>query len=273
MKLPAFVFYPGDWMKDPALRSVTLTARGLWIDMLCLMFESPRRGYLQLANGSRPTPEQLARMVGCSAEDVTRALQELLAAGVYSDTAHGMLSRRMLRDEEQRAKTRERVRKFRNGGVTPPSRPPEDETENDSSGSGSFPLPENPKANAPKPRAPEDLTPPPGGWPQAEPVGMGTDGRTPGFRRFLEAYPPAGRQPSLARQWVALGLEPIADQVLQGLALWKACEQWNTGYGMSMRRFLEDRKWNDAPPPPKGDGKPKAPDFAAIVAAQRGGKK
>jgi hypothetical protein len=45
MKLPSFQFYPGDWMKDPALRSVSLEARGLWIDMLCLLFESGRRGY------------------------------------------------------------------------------------------------------------------------------------------------------------------------------------------------------------------------------------
>ena len=43
MKLPSFQFYPGDWMKDPGLRSVSLEARGLWIDMLCLLFESGRR--------------------------------------------------------------------------------------------------------------------------------------------------------------------------------------------------------------------------------------
>ncbi len=44
MKLPSFQFYPGDWMKDPSLRSVSLEARGLWMDMLCLLFESVRRG-------------------------------------------------------------------------------------------------------------------------------------------------------------------------------------------------------------------------------------
>ena len=45
------VFYPGDWFKDPALRSVSLAARGLWIDMLCLMFEGDHRGYLPHATG------------------------------------------------------------------------------------------------------------------------------------------------------------------------------------------------------------------------------
>ena len=82
MKLPSFQFYPGDWMKDPGLRSVSLEARGLWIDMLCLLFESGRRGYLQHATGKPVTNEQLARMTGSSPEQVSRLLQELEGQGV-----------------------------------------------------------------------------------------------------------------------------------------------------------------------------------------------
>ena len=44
MKLPSFGSIPADWMKDPALRSVSLEARGLWMDMLCLLFESVAQG-------------------------------------------------------------------------------------------------------------------------------------------------------------------------------------------------------------------------------------
>ncbi len=104
MKLPSFQFYPGDWMKDPALRSVSLEARGLWIDMLCLLFESGRRGYLQHATGKPVSDEQLARMTGGSAEQVSRLLRELEDSGVFSRTEHGMIySRRMIRDERKRA--------------------------------------------------------------------------------------------------------------------------------------------------------------------------
>lgn len=96
-------FYPGDWLKDPAVRSVSLAARGLWTDMLCLMHESPRRGYLQHANGKPVTAEQLARMTGCSTDEVSRLLQELEDAGVFSCTDHGVIySRRMVRDEKIR---------------------------------------------------------------------------------------------------------------------------------------------------------------------------
>jgi hypothetical protein len=61
MKLPSFQSYPSDWMKDPGLRSVSLEARGLWIDILCLIFESGRRGYLQHATGKAVSGEQLPR--------------------------------------------------------------------------------------------------------------------------------------------------------------------------------------------------------------------
>lgn len=102
-KLPSMQFYPGDWMKDPALRSVGLAARGLWIDMLCLMFESHRRGYLLHVTGKPVTPEQLARMVGGSAGEVSQLLQELEDCGVFSRTEHGAIySRRLERDEQRR---------------------------------------------------------------------------------------------------------------------------------------------------------------------------
>ena len=99
-------------MKDPALRSCSIAARGLWMDMLCLMFESDRRGFLQAPSGTPYSPEQLARMTGCSADEVSRLLAELETSGVFSRTAHGTIfSRRLKRDEEQRADHRARQSK------------------------------------------------------------------------------------------------------------------------------------------------------------------
>jgi hypothetical protein len=101
-KLPAFQFYPGDWMKDPALRSMSLSARGLWMDMLCIMFEAQPRGFLIL-NGKPALVEQLARMVGSTAGEVSCLVGELTDAGVVSANSQGCLySRRMVRDDEIR---------------------------------------------------------------------------------------------------------------------------------------------------------------------------
>ena len=103
-KLPSFQFYPGDWMKDPALRSMSPLARGIWMDILCVMFESEKRGYLQI-NGKAPSEEQIARMDGCSGDEISRAMSELREASVFSTTANGVIySRRIVRDEEIRNK-------------------------------------------------------------------------------------------------------------------------------------------------------------------------
>lgn len=104
MKRPAFQFYPGDWLRDTALRSCSVAARGLWIEMLCLMHEGAPYGHLKV--GSKVIlPVNLARMVGITLPEAEGYLDELNCAGVYSVTAEGTIySRRMARDEEIRAK-------------------------------------------------------------------------------------------------------------------------------------------------------------------------
>ncbi|HEV7999127.1 MAG TPA: hypothetical protein VGP63_04555 [Planctomycetaceae bacterium] len=95
------------WLADAGVRSVSLEARGLWIDMLALMDQAPRRGYLQHANGRPLTAEQLAVSVGSSVVTVSRLLQELADAGVYSsDATQTIFSRRMVKDQERRSKRR-----------------------------------------------------------------------------------------------------------------------------------------------------------------------
>ena len=106
MKLPAMMFYTGDWMKDPAIRACGLAARGLWFDMLCLMHESPQRGRLVHRSGMAVTPGQLSRMVGGELRMVEELLTELEATGVYSIDDGAIVCRRMLIDEDNREKKR-----------------------------------------------------------------------------------------------------------------------------------------------------------------------
>ncbi len=116
-RLPWLQFYPNDWLADPAVRSCSVAARGLWMDMLSLMHLSARRGYLLAATGTPLTPEQLARLTGCSAEEVSRLLAELRTSGVFSCTDDGVIfSRRMVRDESKREKCADAGRK---GGGNP----------------------------------------------------------------------------------------------------------------------------------------------------------
>jgi len=101
-KRPSLQFYPGDWLRDPGVRSVSYAARGLWIDMLCLMFESDRKGYLCVA-GKPVSATAISRMTGGNTDEVSQLLTELESSGVFSRTEHGMIySRRMVRDEHKR---------------------------------------------------------------------------------------------------------------------------------------------------------------------------
>lgn len=103
-KRPSFQFYPSDWLRDTALRSCSIEARGLWIDMLCYMHEGYPYGYLKV--GTKVIlPVNLASMTGLTLEVAERLLHELRNADVFSVDDEGcMFSRRMVRDEAIRSK-------------------------------------------------------------------------------------------------------------------------------------------------------------------------
>lgn len=99
--VPFIKFYPSDWLSEESLRLVSVAARGLWIDLLCLMAKNERRGYLELNGGVNPTPVQLARLVGLAAHEVEALLGELKQAGTCSVDEKGVIySRRLVRDTE-----------------------------------------------------------------------------------------------------------------------------------------------------------------------------
>jgi hypothetical protein len=70
-KLPAFQFYVGDHLKDPALSACSASTRGIWMDWVCRMHEGDRCGELQ------GTAEQLARLGRCSSSEAEAAINEL----------------------------------------------------------------------------------------------------------------------------------------------------------------------------------------------------
>ena len=129
MKQPWLKFFPTDWRADPALRMCSLAARGLWIEMLCLMHEARPHGSL-LVNGKPVTVAGLANLVGAGVAEVEGFLAELEEAGVFSRDADGALySRRMRRDEERATVNRVNGRAGGNpslkAGVNPPVNPPD----------------------------------------------------------------------------------------------------------------------------------------------------
>ncbi|NBS87661.1 MAG: hypothetical protein EBS60_06215, partial [Verrucomicrobia bacterium] len=76
-------FFPSDWLSDESLRSCSIGARGLWIDLLSMMAKSNTHGFL-LIGGSPATVEQIARIIGEDAKTTRGLLEELERNGVFS---------------------------------------------------------------------------------------------------------------------------------------------------------------------------------------------
>lgn len=110
-KQPAFQFYTGDWLKDPALSKCSPATRGVFVDALCAMHESDRSGHLQ------GTADQLARTLRCLPSEVIAAASELEATNAADVTIRNgvitLVNRRMQREHLKRLATRERVAKHR----------------------------------------------------------------------------------------------------------------------------------------------------------------
>lgn len=100
-------------MKDPDLRRCSPAARGVWMDMLCLMFECPERGVLASLAGPW-TDQEIAGAVSGETPVVLAAINELVAKGVASRRADGaIVSRRLVRDEKERRADRLRQQGYR----------------------------------------------------------------------------------------------------------------------------------------------------------------
>jgi len=106
MNQPWIKFYPRDWRGDQALRAVSIAARGLWLECLCIMHEAKPYGHL-LLNGNPVEGDVLARMTGVPVEEAAALMAELREAGVLSVTSKGVVfSRRMTKDHARACKGR-----------------------------------------------------------------------------------------------------------------------------------------------------------------------
>lgn len=110
-KMEWMKFWPKHWRNDIELRSCSLAARGLWIEMIAIMHQAEPYGHLLIA-GRSVTEAQLAGLVGASTEEIGALLMELQAVGVFSRTRTGVIySRKMTRDAKAARNARENGKK------------------------------------------------------------------------------------------------------------------------------------------------------------------
>jgi len=98
---PFLKFYTSDWRADPRLKMCSPAARGMWIEMICLMHEATPYGHL-LVHGQNPTEAQLASLTGIQIAELGGLIAELERNGVFSRTREGVIySPEMAADQER----------------------------------------------------------------------------------------------------------------------------------------------------------------------------
>lgn len=124
MSGPWLKFYPTDWRADPALRMCSMAARGLWLEMLCVMHEAEPYGSLRV-NGKPVTDRQLAGLIGIPSDQTLELLAELQDAGVFSRDEDGaVISRRMQRDKAKAETDKANGKRGGNPNLTEGVNPP-----------------------------------------------------------------------------------------------------------------------------------------------------
>lgn len=128
---PWMKFSPDRWQRDLNLRLCGAVARGVWIELMGIMHQSERYGYL-IVNGRQPTNRELSVLTALPVNEIGEGLDELEANGVFSrDEERVIYSRAMVRDEaehidhvlngERGWKAKQRKLNAKTGGLSPPS--------------------------------------------------------------------------------------------------------------------------------------------------------
>lgn len=108
MEHPYIKFWARDWQGNKKLALCSANARGIWIEMLCVMGQAPRRGYLEVHEGRALSDDESATLCRYKLREYVAGRDELAAREVFSvEPGTGVIySRRMVRDEARRVKGR-----------------------------------------------------------------------------------------------------------------------------------------------------------------------
>ena len=96
---PCFSFFPADWLNDIKLQSCSLEAQGLLINLMCLMHQSEKYGYL-LINGHNPSSKEVSHLLRLHHKTYQVRLKEIFLYGVLCEDENKVIySKRMVKDE------------------------------------------------------------------------------------------------------------------------------------------------------------------------------
>jgi hypothetical protein len=108
MERPWMKLFTRDWLDDLELRKCSAEARALLLDLMCLAQEGKPYGHIADSSGALPEKFVVGRL-NLTAAQFRRSVAELIQHDRLSQNEEGVLFiRRMVRDEEERARRSEK---------------------------------------------------------------------------------------------------------------------------------------------------------------------
>ena len=275
MNTPAIQIYIGDLLRETSFTGLSLAAQGLWIRMLMVMHDSPKRGYLVTANGMQMVDANgmqtacktilhdanamqnyaklLAAVVGRPAVEIEPLLQEMKTLGTFSTDSDGTIyCRRMAKSLSVSEKRRQAANKRWNDRC---KRHANDANDAPSSSifnlhSAKSPCVEDLPETENLSRGEEALPPPPlGGEVRAKPHPVAI---VPEHWNALAAVADAAGlrwskaiEPKLREIWNRL---PVEERLIavEGIALRVDCSEYaDPAFVPKLRRYLEEKLWTE----------------------------
>jgi len=236
-KCPAFQFYPGDWRRDTQVQMASMETRGVWIEMLCCMWDALERGKLT------GTIDQLVRLLRCSENELVRSLKEIEALQIGDVTLCNnqvtVINRRMYRENQRllkiREQTRKRVQKYRNAKkqmacnakITLPS-------------SSSISYSKNNPPISPLKKSKK---------PAREKGYVCAFCKSAGFDIFYKAYPRKRGKAAARKSWDKIKLTPeLYIKIIDALKIQTASRDWKKDNGQFIpypATWLNQQRWED----------------------------
>lgn len=92
-------FDVGRWLTDPRINALSNEQKGVWVTLLCLMWESPKRGVVVNQDGECHTKRELCKLIDCMAPGI----DALVECGLLQQSEDGTYyCHDMIRAEEIR---------------------------------------------------------------------------------------------------------------------------------------------------------------------------
>jgi hypothetical protein len=230
-KSPGFWFFTGDWLKDPELRFCSLFARGLLVDLLCILFEAKERGYASKPDGTARSNEEIVSAVsGGTVESKLAALAELEASGVLSRDNRGVLfSRRLSRLGELSQK---RSKAGSKGGSKTQAKDKQTDNQNDKQNRGvTVTVSDSDTFN-------------------------NKDSYSESFLCFWESYPKQRRTAKAAayRRWLIAIRSVAPSEIIAAAARYAASPVGRSEFAKAPETWLNGKCWDDDPSAWQGGG-------------------